>query len=106
MSVAKIKRNTVNVCVSEMAPYGAFSGFIEGCISFTAVAEMEISPQCERVCRGETWSFQRFLDVFLCSVWFAIIAARICPESWVWVCSAPGIGPGRDSVFHVCALLS
>ena len=38
----------LNVCVNEMAPFGPFAAFIEGCITlFTVVAEMEVSPQGE-----------------------------------------------------------
>ena len=39
-----------NVCVNEMAPFGAFLAFIKGCISFySSVAEVEVSPQEEMV---------------------------------------------------------
>ena len=46
------------------------------------------------------------VNVFSYTVWCAIVAGEICPESCDCLVSATVAGTVRDSVFQACILLS
>ena len=73
----------------------------------TSVHETRRLTRQVRTCSPLTdMGFVEDLNAFSYFLWCVIATARICSESWVRMCSAPGADTGRDPGFLVCAGLS